>query len=111
MKIFMKNKARIAEHNAQYHKGHHSYMLKMNHFGDLLPHESHGMMNGYRFDLKQNGTGNLLGTTFITPTNMELPKSVDWRTQGNMNRYLGIYLFCKSTLTTLSNASPMLPEF
>merc|ERR1712109_371081 len=81
MKIFMENKQKIAKHNTRYHKGHHNYKLEMNHYGDLLPHEFQGMMNGYRFDLKENGTG-LLGATFIAPANVQLPKSVDWRTQG-----------------------------
>jgi len=81
MKIFMENKQRIAKHNTRYHKGHHNYKLEMNHYGDLLPHEFQGMMNGYRYDLKENGTG-LLGATFIAPANVQLPKSVDWRTQG-----------------------------
>merc|ERR1739846_74706 len=81
MKIFMENKQKIAKHNTRYHKGHHNYKLEMNHYGDLLPHEFQGMMNGYRYDLKENGTG-LLGATFIAPANVQLPKSVDWRTQG-----------------------------
>merc|ERR1719275_278268 len=38
-------------------------------------------MNGYRMDLKQNGTG-LLGATYISPANVQLPKNVDWRTSG-----------------------------
>merc|ERR1712203_794650 len=81
MKIFMENKQKIAKHNTRFHKGHHNYQLEMNHYGDLLTHEFQGMMNGYRMDLKQNGTG-LLGATYISPANVELPKNVDWRTSG-----------------------------
>ena len=36
LKIFMENKAKIAKHNALAHKGHKSYFLKMNSFGDLV---------------------------------------------------------------------------
>lgn len=78
MKIFMENKARIAKHNGRAHMGHHSYTLKMNHYGDLLPHEFTTMMNGYKKDLK---TG-LLGATYIAPANVQLPKEIDWRTKG-----------------------------
>ena len=84
MKIFMENKEMIAEHNALYHKGHHSFTMKMNHFGDLMHHEFQEMMNGHnRYNLKENGTDTLMGATFIPPANVDLPKSVDWRTQGN----------------------------
>ncbi len=45
-------------------------------------------MNGYRYDLKLrqlgdalNGTGSL-GATFITPANLVMPESFDWRTKG-----------------------------
>merc|ERR1740129_397863 len=81
MKIFMENKQKIAKHNTRFHKGHHNYQLEMNHYGDLLTHEFQGMMNGYRMDLKQNGTG-LLGATYISPANGQFPKNVDWRTSG-----------------------------
>merc|ERR1719350_1471496 len=77
----MENKQKIAKHNTRFHKGHHNYQLEMNHYGDLLTHEFQGMMNGYRMDLKQNGTG-LLGATYISPANVQLPKNVDWRTSG-----------------------------
>ena len=51
MKIYMENKQRIAKHNTKYYQGHHSYKLEMNYYGDLLPHEFYGMMNGFRQDL------------------------------------------------------------
>merc|ERR1712008_137895 len=81
MKIYMENKQKIAKHNTRFHKGHHNYQLEMNHYGDLLAHEFGGIMNGYRYDLKKNGTG-LLGATYISPANVQLPKNVDWRTSG-----------------------------
>merc|ERR1712008_84737 len=58
-----------------------------NNYGDMLPHEFKGLMNGYRTQLQLNSTG-LLGSkvlnrpTFIPPANVELPKNVDWRTLG-----------------------------
>ena len=52
MKIYMENKQHIAKHNTEYYQGHHSYKLEMNYYGDLLPHEFSGMMNGFRQDLK-----------------------------------------------------------
>jgi len=85
MKIFMENKQRIAKHNTRFHKGHHNYNLEMNHYGDLLSHEFQAIYNGYRLDLKSNATANgfpLLGATYISPANVELPKAVDWRTSG-----------------------------
>merc|ERR1719273_1043930 len=98
MKIFMENKQRIAKHNTRYHKGHHNYKLEMNHYGDLLPHEFQGMMNGYRYDLKENGTG-LLGATFIAPANVQLPKSDEWlqiRPQRKRHWPLGSHFHCSS---------------
>ncbi len=38
-------------------------------------------MNGYRHDLKAT-YGDLVGATFISPANVELPKNVDWRDKG-----------------------------
>merc|ERR1719262_1670314 len=81
MGIFMENKQKIAKHNTRFHKGHHAYDLEMNHYGDLLSHEFGSIYNGYRYDLKANATG-LLGATYIKPANVEVPKTVDWRTEG-----------------------------
>jgi len=83
MKIFMENKMKIAKHNTGYNKGHHSYNLEMNHYGDLLSHEFQAMYNGYRYDLRNNTTLNgLLRATYIEPANVELPRKVDWREKG-----------------------------
>jgi len=80
MKIFMENKQRIAKHNSRFHLGHHTYKLEMNHYGDLLPHEFQGVMNGYRQDLKKSS--GLVGASYISPANVEIPKAVDWRPLG-----------------------------
>ncbi len=37
-------------------------------------------MNGYRHDLKKSSP--LRGATFISPANVEVPTSMDWRTKG-----------------------------
>lgn len=47
MKIFMENKNKIAQHNQQYEKGHVSYKLALNKYGDLLHHEFVSHMNGF----------------------------------------------------------------
>lgn len=47
MKIFMENKNKIAQHNQLYEKGHVSYKLALNKYGDLLHHEFVAHMNGF----------------------------------------------------------------
>ena len=42
MKIFMENKHQIAQHNILYHQNKTSYTMKINEYGDLLPHEFSG---------------------------------------------------------------------
>lgn len=77
LKIFMENKAKIARHNIKAQNGHHSYFLKMNHYGDMLHHEFVSTMNGYK-----GGKKSLVGATFIAPMNVNIPKSIDWRELG-----------------------------
>ena len=48
LKIYMENKIKIARHNQLAHKGHKSYFLKMNHFGDLV---SNSMGNNLVFSI------------------------------------------------------------
>nr|AKO90279.1 cathepsin L1 [Tigriopus japonicus] len=80
MKVFMENKNKVAKHNNRAHRGLHTYFLKMNKYGDLLHHEFVNQMNGYRNDLKEKKP--LLGASFISPANVEIPDQVDWRTKG-----------------------------
>lgn len=54
----------------------------MNVFGDLLHHEFVKRMNGYRRDLRNVSVHSLLGSTFLTPENVNLPREVDWRKHG-----------------------------
>jgi len=86
MKIWMENKAKIEKHNRRALRGHKSYHLAMNQFGDLLHHEFVAIMNGY----KPRSTFNyssaavpLRGAKFIPPAHVStLPENVDWREHG-----------------------------
>jgi len=69
--IWQENLRKIAEHNAQ----NNGLTLKINHFGDLTNLEYRAMFNGY-LHKKENGT------TFLTPSHIEAPETVDWRDQG-----------------------------
>ena len=42
MKVFVENSRRIINHNFEFARGLHSYTLKMNMFGDMLPYEIKG---------------------------------------------------------------------
>jgi len=79
LKVFMENKHLIAKHNQRASNGLKSYSLAMNQFGDLLHHEFTSMMNGYKMDYKINSSN---GSTYLSPANVMVPSSVDWRTKG-----------------------------
>merc|ERR1712107_259896 len=83
MKIWMENKAKIEKHNRLAHKGHKSYHLAMNQFGDLLHHEFTSIMNGYQMRSKFNYTGTevpIRGAKYLPPAHVtSLPENVDWR--------------------------------
>merc|ERR1711899_430030 len=81
MKVFMDNKAKIARHNTLAHQGLKSYTQKLNEYSDMLPSEFNQVMNGYKRPNQQQLLP-LLGATYISPANVELPKAVDWRTSG-----------------------------
>ncbi|ODN04735.1 Cathepsin L [Orchesella cincta] len=78
MKIYLENRQRIAKHNKNQDN---EYKLRMNKYGDLLPHEFKSIMNGYRLDLKRNSSEHER-IVFLSPENFDAPKSVDWRTKG-----------------------------
>merc|ERR1711990_1217317 len=86
MKIWMENKAKIEKHNRLAHKGHKSYHMAMNQFGDLLHHEFTAIMNGYQSRSKFNYTGTdvpLRGAKYLPPAHVtSLPENVDWREHG-----------------------------
>jgi len=80
MKVFMENKHKIAKHNQRATNGLKGYYLAMNSYGDMLHHEFVATMNGYkqrsRFDPQRNGS------TYLSPMNVVVPESVDWREKG-----------------------------
>ena len=71
--IYQDNLRRINEHNKQ----NSGFTLGMNHFGDLTNTEFRALMNGY---LKSSS--NKTGSTFLAPSHIEAPESVDWRDKG-----------------------------
>lgn len=60
-----------------YNKAGHSFTLAMNQLGDLTPIEYKYLMLGARYPGNQTG-----GSTFLPSSNVELPSTVDWRTEG-----------------------------
>jgi len=83
MKIFMENKHHIAKHNQLYEQGKVTYKLALNKYADLLPHEFTAL-NGYNKTLNRSVSGERVeeGVTFLSPANVELPDTVDWRKKG-----------------------------
>ncbi|XP_012154198.1 cathepsin L isoform X2 [Megachile rotundata] len=84
MKIYMKNKLQIAQHNCDYELKKVTYRLKINKYGDMLNHEFKNMLNGYNRTINHTLRNERLpvGAAFIEPCNVELPKMVDWRKCG-----------------------------
>lgn len=86
MKIFTDNKYKIAKHNQLYETGKVSYKLGLNRYADLLHHEFVATLNGFnRTTIKGNGLPQARieeSITFISPANVELPQTIDWRTKG-----------------------------
>jgi cathepsin L len=60
----------------EFNKQGKSVELKMNHFGDMTSTEFKNKMNGYTSPKKSNGS------TFLAPSNVKVPDTVDWRDQG-----------------------------
>lgn len=84
MKIFMENKHSIAKHNQLYEQGKVSFKLALNKYADLLSHEF-STLNGYNKTLLRSSvSGERMeeGITFMSPANVELPETVDWRKKG-----------------------------
>ncbi|OQV16548.1 Cathepsin L1 [Hypsibius exemplaris] len=78
--IWENNLATIQHHNLQASLGKHSFTIGMNKFGDMLNSEFVEMMNG--FVQPEEDEKIKSRQTFMPPLNVELPASVDWRTQG-----------------------------
>jgi cathepsin L len=80
LKIFADNKHRIAKHNKLFAQGLHNFSLAMNKYGDLLPQEFVSVMNGFKQSkLLQKKH---VGITYLSPTNVNIPKEWDWRDHG-----------------------------
>merc|ERR1711970_316611 len=74
MKIFIENKIKISVHNELFAQGKTSYTMKMNRFGDMLPHEIIG--NGLLPEIRGHGK-----TAKHAPS-VKTPSSRDWRDGG-----------------------------
>lgn len=88
MKIYMDNMHKIAVHNQKYELGLVSYKLSPNKYADMLHHEFIHTLNGFNRTRRLLGENMIEdknvydGLTYMPPSNVELPKSVDWRTKG-----------------------------
>ncbi|KAH3713020.1 procathepsin L-like [Dreissena polymorpha] len=76
MSIWRSNLAMIERHNVQAAKGHHSYTMAMNQFGDMTAEEVRSTMFGYRQQSNQLSTSNFHSNLTA------LPASVDWKAKG-----------------------------
>jgi cathepsin L len=74
--IWEKNLDYINQHNLEADRGVHTFWLGMNEYGDMTNEEFVRTMNGYR---PQNKTR---GATYMPPSHVTLPDTVDWRKEG-----------------------------
>lgn len=79
--VFEGNMQRIAEHNKLFQKGLVSYSLKMNKYGDMTDEEFEEMLLRGIQHSDQRG-----GSTFLRPSETELPDTVDWRKEKAVSR-------------------------
>merc|ERR1712063_22353 len=70
------NLAYIRQHNLEADRGVHTSWLGMNAYGDMTNEEFVSVMNGYKMSNTRNGT------TFLAPSHVTLPDTVDWRNEG-----------------------------
>ena len=84
LKIFNENRYKIASHNQRYAAGKVSYKLGLNKYADMLHHEFRQTMNGYNHTQRKllRTDPSLTGATFVSPANVDVPNSVDWRHSG-----------------------------
>lgn len=78
-KIWKSNVDLIQSHNTDADKGLKTFWLKMNQFGDLTVQEFASIYNGYNSEM--NHGLKPIGV-FEFNSNVQVPDSVDWRTQG-----------------------------
>jgi len=70
----------IRQHNMEADNGHHTYWVKMNKYGDMTSQEFVNTVNGFNMTRQMKKSVNT--PTFMAPSNVKIPDSVDWRTQG-----------------------------
>nr|XP_033809482.1 cathepsin L1-like isoform X2 [Geotrypetes seraphini]XP_033809483.1 cathepsin L1-like isoform X2 [Geotrypetes seraphini] len=75
--IWEKNLCKIEQHNLEHSQGKHSYVLEMNHFGDMTDEEFHQLLNGFILEPEEEKV-----TLFQHSDTFKVPKEVDWRTKG-----------------------------
>ena len=68
----------IQKHNYEADLGKYTYRLGVNNYADLTNAEFRKLLLGFRV----NATHKSTGSTFLPPSNTDLPPSVDWRTKG-----------------------------
>jgi len=78
--IWKSNLAYINKHNQEHAKGIHSFDLAMNKFGDLTTKEFARIYNGYNATMRPSTVSST--RVFKYDPNLQVPDSVDWRTQG-----------------------------
>jgi len=79
MKVFMENKQKIARHNQLFERKQKTYSLDINQYGDMLHHEFVSHVNGFKRNYNESLAS---GSTYLSPHNVVLPSSVDWRKKG-----------------------------
>ncbi|KAG8181288.1 hypothetical protein JTE90_022226 [Oedothorax gibbosus] len=76
----------IVLHNLKADVGLVSYRKGLNTYSDLTPEEFSRRLKGYKRSMNVTG-----GSTWLPPENMELPKTVDWRTKGYVTKVKNQY--------------------
>ncbi|CAF1461094.1 unnamed protein product [Rotaria sordida] len=79
--IWEENLRFIHKHNLEFDLDIHQYTLGMNKFGDMTNEEFRKQINGFKMNLKSK-INKVDHQRFQVPSNILLPKSVDWRTKG-----------------------------
>ncbi|XP_072932404.1 cathepsin L-like peptidase [Epargyreus clarus] len=88
LRIYAKNKLKIAKHNQLFERGLTTYRLKENKYSDMLHEDFTRTMNGFNRTINkdmQRGvvkSGEVRGAHFLPPANVEYPLAMDWRSKG-----------------------------